>query len=463
MKRLDRALEVGPKYSAELERCGVRSLQDLANTRDVPGLSASSGVPLEQLQQWHQQAQRRVKISRYRRNIAIGIAVVVAAVVAWEIRAFERSPVRLYSRAYDLVEQHKYEEAIQIFVEVVSIDPKYELAYENLAYSLHQLGRNSDALNAINRALALNPTHTWSLDERGSIYNDMDKYDLAVADFDKSIELNPKGRFAHAHRGMALRMLHRYPEALDSLNQAIELKDDYMWAYNERGNVYSDSGQPEKAIADYKKAIELDPTYKYPYSEGYDLRKLGRYQEAVEALTKGISLDPKWDWAYEARGLVYHDNLYQYENAYQDMKKVCELKTCEAYDLEDVGEAAFTADHFKESFDMFSKILADHEKDSVKDFDASNRLTARFYIIASLLMQGDIAGAKTSLDEFAAYYASLDPKFKRHWIYDGTKRYVAGKQIDPATKTVLLTLMKLLDEKPTATLAQVQQAAAQLK
>lgn len=462
MKRLDRALEIGPKYSAELERCYVRTIRDLANVQDLPGLSAASGVPLDSLQLWHAQAQRKVKFSRYSRNIAIGIAVVVIAGLGWEYHAFVNSPVRLYSRGYNLAEQKKYDQAAAIFQKVISIDPKYVMAYENLAYSLHELGKYSEALDAINRALALQPDHVWSLDERGSIYNDQEKYELAVADFDKAIQLESTDRFAFAHRGLALRMLHKYPEALDSLNKAIELRDDYMWAYNERGDVYSDSDQPAKAVADYDKAIQLDPTYKYSYSKGYDLRKLGRYQEAVEALTKGIELDPKWEWAYEERGLIYHDNLFQYENAYQDMKKLCELKTCAPADLEDLAEAAFTADHFKEAYDIASKTLADHEKDALKQFDVSGRMTARFYIIASLLMQGQTAEAKAKLDEFAEYYKSVDPKFSRHWIYDGTQRYVAGKNIAPEIKDLLEALMKLLDEKPKMTLPQVQQIASKL-
>ena len=462
MNRLERALDIGPKYAAELSRCGVRTIPDLAKA-DLPALSAQCGVPLPVLQQWHWQAVHKLRTSRYRRNAAIGIALVVTIALSWGLHSLAHSPARLLSRALALAEQHRYNDAVRVYSDAIARNPSLELAYANRAYSLHQLGRYAEALESINAAIALEPDHVWALDERASIYADQDKHELALADFDKSIAMDPNDRFAYAHRGMALRMLDRYPEAIASLSRAIELRPDYTWAYNERGNAYSDGNEPGKAIADYDAAIRLDPTYKYRYSKGSDLRKLGRFQEAVDALTKGINLDPKWEWAYEHRGLIYHDDLFQFEKAYQDMKKVCELRQCAPGDVENLAEAAFTAGRFQEARETSAKILDDYENASLKDFDVSSRLTARFYVIASLLLQRDVAQAKQRLGEFASYFKANESTLKRHWNYGGTRHYLDAQPPDPATKAVLTAMLNLLDEKQTGNIAGVEVAAAQLR
>ncbi len=52
-------------------------------------------------------------------------------------------------------------------------------------------------------------------------------------------------------------------------------------------------GKPEKALEDAEKAIQLNSNYSKGYQrKGQALNKLERFDESIETLNKGISLDP---------------------------------------------------------------------------------------------------------------------------------------------------------------------------
>lgn len=394
MKRLSQALAIGPKYVAQFEQQGVRTLDDLAKVQNLAELSLRTEIPLQMVQEWHDRAKQKLRAAKYRRRIAVGIAVVVLLVVGWELRALRQSPSRLSDQANALYDKGDYEEALKLYDKVIQKDPTYELAYAN--------------------------------------------------------------------RGGALHGLDRYSEALTSLNKAIELNPQDVWAYNERGNVYSDTGDHERAIADYDKAIEIDPSYKFAYSKATDLQSLGRFQEAADALTQGIAVDPNWSWAYHQRGSIYHDDLFQFEAAYRDLKKASEIDDSSSVDA-DLAEAALSSGRYKEAYDLATKLRAANEQQGATTWDASDRLAVRLIAVSALLLEPNRRQAKAEAEEFVKYYESVAPSFKQHWVYSGTQHFIATKAMDSTSKSLILELIKLIQQPPGTTADRVQELISHLK
>jgi tetratricopeptide (TPR) repeat protein len=296
------------------------------------------------------------------------------------------------------------------------------------------------------RALFQSP----SMFSQGNAFYDRGKYAQALERYNKAIELNPSSEAAYANKGSALRMLRRYPEALMALDKAIALNPDDVWAYDERGSVYSNEGKYDQAIVAYDEALERDPKYKFAYAKAFALRKLGRYKEALDALNRAINVDPQWAWPYEERASIYHEDLFQYELAYQDEKKVSELKDGNTVEAE-LAEAALTSDRLQEAYDLASKLLARNENTDTNTFDVSDRCAARFVAISALLLQGNTARAQLKLEEFVKYYKSAAPGLERHWDYSGTQHFVASRPMDGASKRIILDLIKLLQPLPQIT------------
>lgn len=399
MKRLDEALEIGPKYTQELKQVHVRTLRDLANVDDLQKLGEDTHIPIELIQNWHEQAKRKVKASRYRRRVAAALAIVALATFGW-----------LFRRTYK-------------------------------------------ARDAASQA-----------EVQGEKFYDDGNYGAALTKFDRAIQLNPKNKFAHANRGGALLMVGRAQDAIPSLDKALELDPSDVWSWDERGKAYADLGQFERALKDFEKAMQFNPKYASAYADkAYALRNLGRTQEALDSISKALELDPEAAWAYSERANIYHDDVNQYEAAYQDAKKAVELAPGDLDFQSNLAEAALTSGRLLEAHDLASKILADNEKRDIKEFGACDRLSMRFIAISALLLQNQIRQAKAELEEFVAYYRSVGPDFKRDWDFSGTEKFVQGRKIDSASKNMILELINLLEEKPKSTIDRTVKLMAGLK
>lgn len=458
MKRLDRNLDIGPKDAAEFAQAGIRTLGDLAKADNLDDLSQRTAIPEESVRQWREEAAQKIQASRHRRRVAIGIVVAVLAVLGWlGSRYLRESPAAMSERAALLYNKGDYASALRLYNHVIRIDPKFELAWANRGGALRRLGREDEALTSLNRALELAPDDVWTHRERGQLYADRGEYEQAIKDYDIAIEHDRTNQLAYSSKGYALYQLTRYNDALQAFDEALKLDPNDVWSYETRGNVYADTGKYQVALQDFEHAIALDPKYSYAYgSKGYTLHRLGRYKDALSALNKSIELQPGYTWAYVERGSLYQDNLYQYEAAYQDLKKACELASGDLDYKSDLAEATLTSGRFQEAFDLATKILSDNEKADVKKFEISERMSMRFIAIAALLLQNRSQEARAQLQEFVSYYKSVPPNFERSWSYAGTRHFIESATMSAPSKKLVLSLIQLLQQSPKSTIGHIE-------
>jgi Flp pilus assembly protein TadD len=92
------------------------------------------------------------------------------------------------------------------------------------------------------------------------------------------------------------------PKAKTAINKAVELapKSPMVWVAHGVGNYYLPTalgGGPQNAIASLRKAIELDPKSAEAFMWlGVSLRKDGKDNEARQAFTKSLQLNPNRVW-----------------------------------------------------------------------------------------------------------------------------------------------------------------------
>ena len=69
----------------------------------------------------------------------------------------------------------------------------------------------------------------------------------------------------------------------------------------------------------------MDPTWSKPWnSKGWVLYKLAKFEEALSAFDKAISLEPKWDKPWFNKGKVYYD-LDKFSEAKQFLEHALSL------------------------------------------------------------------------------------------------------------------------------------------
>ncbi|UTT88895.1 hypothetical protein NDA17_001616 [Ustilago hordei] len=81
--------------------------------------------------------------------------------------------------------------------------------------------------------------------------------------------------------------------AIEAYGKAIELNPISPVYFSNRAAAFSQIGQHDQAIDDAEQASKIDPTFGKAYSRlGHALFSSGRFQEAVEAYSKGVQVDP---------------------------------------------------------------------------------------------------------------------------------------------------------------------------
>lgn len=92
-----------------------------------------------------------------------------------------------------------------------------------------------------------------------------------------------------------------------------------------QGNEFYEQKQYDKAIDAYTKAIEVDQKYQDAYfNRGIVYRNLKQYERALRNYARAIEIDPKHALSYNGRGIVYAE-LRQYDKAIEEYTKAIEM------------------------------------------------------------------------------------------------------------------------------------------
>lgn len=129
----------------------------------------------------------------------------------------------LIHKGMDKVRQGLYEEAVEIYDRVLSINPESAYAWNNRGVALFKAGRPEDALNSYNQSLKIEPENLDALRNKGFVLRSMGLLQEAFEIYEQVIQAGGDDgdmeSLATVLVGMG--MLH---EALDCLNQAMSIK-----------------------------------------------------------------------------------------------------------------------------------------------------------------------------------------------------------------------------------------------
>lgn len=160
----------------------------------------------------------------------------------------------------------KTEKAIEIFNNILKIEPQNNAALNNLGNIQNSLGMHELAICYFNSVIKNNPTYSKAYNNKGNALRSLRKLDEALDCYEKATILDPSYAAAYCNKGNVLTDLGDHIRAIESYSIAIELDPHFAQAYNNRGNSHLHSAQYLNAINDYSKTLELDADF--PYTRG---------------------------------------------------------------------------------------------------------------------------------------------------------------------------------------------------
>lgn len=219
------------------------------------------------------------------------------------------------NEAVNLVRQQKFEEALPIFEEVISINPKLIWAQMNAAVCYLSLGRDKEAHKCLDAVLELEPENVSALTLKANAYLQDSDATNALTYFEKLVALNAADAQTLLTMGEVYNYLQRRNEAVETLKKAIAMDPTMSEAYLQLGMSQANIGNYGESIEPLEKYLEMEPESSKRDSvikvlvdallkHGTQLLVDKNTEEAIPILRRVIELAPDSEDAKDAQSLL---------------------------------------------------------------------------------------------------------------------------------------------------------------
>jgi len=221
------------------------------------------------------------------------------ALIAYELDKDDIHSLSQVGWFYDYM--GKYEEGLPFLLRAEELGRDDEWINTEIAINLGRSGKTSEGIERLHKSLVMvseedinqrifiNSEIAWNYGRLEEPHSEEALKYLNIAK-----ELGREDAWIYSQIGYQLGYnLETRKEALEHFDKALELGQNDAWIFEMRGTILLDFKRYEEALDSFKKAYDLNDDSWYLYSMGECLRKLGRYQEAIEVLleSRQISID----------------------------------------------------------------------------------------------------------------------------------------------------------------------------
>lgn len=168
------------------------------------------------------------------------------------------------------------------------------------ASSLHQLGKNDEALNYINQAIDIKKGNPLHLDIKGTILAALGRNQEGIDCFDQEIAVCGDSYSPFVQKAKLLGRLNRHVEALNCISDGIERFPNIARLLVQKSFVLSALGRKADARDAINEALNIDANDAFIlFQKAVDLQEDGQYDDAFPYVEKSLELDPiaDADWS----------------------------------------------------------------------------------------------------------------------------------------------------------------------
>lgn len=204
------------------------------------------------------------------------------------------------------IRKGKFTDAIDLFRQVISIDPDDAVAHEGLATACFLGKEYEEAITHFNRVTQLKPRDARAFVNLGALYNMLERHKEAADSLRKSIQRDGKSPEAYYNLGIAQKNLSQNAMAISAYRECVRLKPEMAEAHVNLANLFVEQNNFPKGIEHYEKALQAKPDFASaqrglkhvraeqdknkisanPFGRLVDEEKLERKGEAAKAVRK---------------------------------------------------------------------------------------------------------------------------------------------------------------------------------
>ncbi|EFE87395.1 tetratricopeptide repeat protein [Fusobacterium periodonticum ATCC 33693] len=273
--------------------------------------------------------------------------------------------------AYSLSAQGKYEEAIEKFEYVLSLEVEdegnLEFIYSQLGWCYRHLWNFEKALEYLNKAKELGRKDVWINVEMTLCYQNLEDYEKALEYALIAYELDRNDVHVLSELGVIYGCMEKYEEALSFLIKAEKLDKNDEWINTEIAINLGRSGKVNEGIERLKKSLtmvgedDIDRKIIINSELAWFYGKLDepKIDVALKHLNKAKELGRDDEWLHSEMGYQLGQNPETSKEALEHFEKAMKLGRKDAWIFEMMACTLFNLDRYEEALDYFRKAYAE--------------------------------------------------------------------------------------------------------
>lgn len=205
-----------------------------------------------------------------------------------------------------LLADEQYQQAEEIFRQIIRLEEKPKEAYVELAKVLRAQGSMDEALDLLLKAAVLDPADAEPLFLAGVIYLDQRKAQDAAVQLKRVLTINKLYPLVHYQLGRAALLMNDPKAALDHTEAEKRTNPNLADAYLLAADAHTLMQQYSLCAVEYQKAIKLRPQQAVIYVKlAQCYRKAGSFDVAIQMLNVAATRESGLADIYKEQGAIY--------------------------------------------------------------------------------------------------------------------------------------------------------------
>lgn len=215
-----------------------------------------------------------------------------------------------FNQGKAMFEQGKYQEALELLLDSVRLEPGNYLACYMLGLTYKALRQPDDAIAQHEAAVNFNPNFYQAFFALGRLYDeDKNDQEKAIGAYRNSGEISERLGRTYWQPWFNLGRIYfnqqKWAEAMEAYNKVAQINPTNQRAFNYKGRINMEMGQYEDALLNFTLAAQRQPTWYEPYfHKAAVLNRLGHHDQAILSADEALQRMPNHGGSLYEKGIA---------------------------------------------------------------------------------------------------------------------------------------------------------------
>ncbi|MFX1256355.1 MAG: tetratricopeptide repeat protein [Promethearchaeota archaeon] len=176
------------------------------------------------------------------------------------------------------------------------------------ANSLGNSGQYQESIEIYNNILIIEPTFANAWIGKGMALDELGRFEEAITCFQESLKINMNNAHAWANMGRSFANIGNIRRSFDCYERAIKLDPNDFTIWYDKAAIFAKNGMIRDAMKCYEEVVKINPSYSDAWFYlGMTLAQLGRLRDAIKNIDEALRINPNNEKARQNRAVIMEE------------------------------------------------------------------------------------------------------------------------------------------------------------